>query len=202
MDRLPFKEIKTEGKKRRVFNENVNDSELKWHYDTEDRNVEILQSNGWKFQMDNGLPVDLVEGETISIPKYTYHRVIKGVGDLVVLITEKKDSDEFAREEDLIRSFIKTFKPKIGNDDNFIGFEPTIVADENYGTTLKLYGLFKEPFTGKDSDVAMAKGKELLERVKKMFPFVKTWNFYSNSTSTLYSFRRFNVKTSERTQQF
>lgn len=202
MDRLPFKEIKTEGKKRRVFNENVNNNELKWHYDTEDRDVEIIQSNGWKFQMDDGLPVDLVEGKTISIPKYTYHRVIKGEGDLIVLITEKKDSNEFAREEDLIRSFIKAFKPKIGNGDNFVGFEPTIVNDENYGITLKLNGLFKDPFTEKDSDAAMRKGKELLERVKKMFPFVKTWKFYSSSTSTLDSFRRFNVDISKRTQPF
>jgi hypothetical protein len=40
------------------------------------------------FQMDNKLPVILIESEKFFIPKNTYHRIIKGNGDLIVNITK------------------------------------------------------------------------------------------------------------------
>ncbi len=68
----------------REFKENVDDSELIWHLDREDRVVIPLKSSGWKLQMDNELPKPLVEGREYFIPKMTYHRVIKGTGDLEI----------------------------------------------------------------------------------------------------------------------
>jgi quercetin dioxygenase-like cupin family protein len=38
--------------------------------------------------MDNDLPTQLNEGQTIFIPKGVYHRVIKGDGELIVKIKE------------------------------------------------------------------------------------------------------------------
>ena len=52
----------------------------------EDRTVEVIENNNWHFQLDNNLPQLLKE--TIFIPKETYHRVIKGTGNLKVRITK------------------------------------------------------------------------------------------------------------------
>ena len=58
-----------------------------WHRDREDRLVEILECNNWKYQSDNTLPLEMKKGDKIFIPKGEYHRVIKGDGDLVIKVT-------------------------------------------------------------------------------------------------------------------
>lgn len=72
----------------RVFDKNIDSDELVWHKDKKDREVKVLQSNGWLFQMDNEIPKELKEGDTIFIPKEIFHRVIKGNGDLKIQIKE------------------------------------------------------------------------------------------------------------------
>ena len=72
----------------RIFREHVNESELVWHRDRKDRTVKIIECDGWKFQQDNKLPVELHEGDTINIKAFEYHRILKGTGSLVVEITE------------------------------------------------------------------------------------------------------------------
>jgi len=68
----------------REFKQNISSDELIWHLDKEDREITILESKGWKLQLDNQLPQKLVEGKTYFIPKMTYHRVIKGEGNLKI----------------------------------------------------------------------------------------------------------------------
>ena len=89
MSDFPFTEKKI-GKKLflREFKENVDSEELVWHQDQEDRIIKVIESNGWKLQMDNDIPRDLIIGETYKIPKYTYHRIWKGDSSLVVEIRE------------------------------------------------------------------------------------------------------------------
>jgi len=70
----------------REFKEEVDSGELKWHMDKEDRQVKVIKSNGWKLQLDNQLPIYLEEGKTYFIEKYSFHRVIKGSGNLIVEI--------------------------------------------------------------------------------------------------------------------
>jgi len=72
----------------RIFREHVNELELVWHRDRKDRTVKIIECDGWKFQQDNKLPVELHEGDTINIKAFEYHRILKGTGSLVVEITE------------------------------------------------------------------------------------------------------------------
>jgi hypothetical protein len=72
----------------REFKENVDSSELIWHLDKEDRIVVPIKSSGWKLQLDNELPKMLEEGKRYFIPKMTYHRVIKGEGDLRIKLTK------------------------------------------------------------------------------------------------------------------
>jgi hypothetical protein len=73
----------------RVFDGNVFDEELVWHRDRNDRDVYVLEANGWQFQFDNEVPFQLEEGDTLHIKKMDYHRIIKGMGRLVLKIVEK-----------------------------------------------------------------------------------------------------------------
>jgi len=73
----------------REFKEEVDSGELKWHMDKEDRQVKVIKSNGWKLQLDNKLPIYLEEGKTYFIEKYSFHRVIKGSGNLIVEIEKQ-----------------------------------------------------------------------------------------------------------------
>lgn len=81
---FPFKEKIKDGYHIRTFKEDVEDSELVWHRDKEDRIVESVGKTNWMIQMDNEVP-KIIEGE-FFIPKNTYHRVIKGDGDLTVKV--------------------------------------------------------------------------------------------------------------------
>jgi len=76
---------------KRVFTENVKTDELIWHRDREDRKVYVESGNDWMLQIDNELPQVLQEGQTYFIPKMTYHRVIKGTGDLKIIIDESSN---------------------------------------------------------------------------------------------------------------
>lgn len=70
----------------RTFSQSVNDHELVWHRDLEDRLVEAVTPTDWLVQLDNELPQPLTQ---IFIPKGVYHRTIKGTGDLVIRIYKK-----------------------------------------------------------------------------------------------------------------
>lgn len=84
----PYKENKKGNLTERVFKENTDTHELVWHRDRLDREVTVLESNGWMFQMDNELPIVLKEGDVIEIPKNTYHRILRGNGNLKITIKE------------------------------------------------------------------------------------------------------------------
>lgn len=86
----PYKEtIIKNNKVIREFSSNVDSDELEWHKDAEDRIVEVIENKGnWFIQIDNKLPQKL-EGK-IFIPKETYHRAVKGNGDLIINITKLK----------------------------------------------------------------------------------------------------------------
>ena len=72
----------------REFSQNIDPIELMWHRDKEDRTVEVLEGEGWQFQRDNELPVELKEGVRIFIRKHDWHRVIKGTTNLKIKIYE------------------------------------------------------------------------------------------------------------------
>jgi hypothetical protein len=83
---LPFNEKWISEKiSTRVFSPDVMDEELKWHIDMEDRIVEVLNDNDWKFQFDDKLPIEM-KG-VIEIKKGEWHRIIKGSTPLNVKIT-------------------------------------------------------------------------------------------------------------------
>jgi hypothetical protein len=72
----------------RTFETNVDDYELEWHIDFEDRIVKIIQASNWKLQFDNKVPNTLFNNQEIFIEKMAWHRIIKGDGPLIVQITK------------------------------------------------------------------------------------------------------------------
>lgn len=85
---LPFEQYIKENRMVRVFTPDVPADELKWHQDLKDRMVTVVEGGGWEFQLENFLPNKLYTGQKIEIPKFAWHRVIKGNGNLIVEIEE------------------------------------------------------------------------------------------------------------------
>ena len=70
----------------RNFTVDVKEIDLVWHQDKEDRLIEVLEGEGWKFQRDNEVPVEMGIGDRIFIPEGEIHRVLKGMTDLKIKI--------------------------------------------------------------------------------------------------------------------
>ena len=81
---FPFKENIKQGIFERTFSQDVDNDELVWHRDREDREVEVVGETNWMFQFDNELP--FIMEEKFIIPMGVYHRVIKGDGELKLKI--------------------------------------------------------------------------------------------------------------------
>jgi hypothetical protein len=81
----PYTESITKDYTVREFSSNTSTFEFVWHRDKEDRVVQAMHDTDWKFQLDNGTPQVLSENK-LFIPKETYHRLIKGTGNLKVKI--------------------------------------------------------------------------------------------------------------------
>ena len=77
----------TDNKDIRTFKvDETQDSDLVWHADKENRNISILEGEGWRFQRDNELPMVLFKGDKLKIPEGQIHRILKGTSDLVIKI--------------------------------------------------------------------------------------------------------------------
>ena len=86
VNELPFIEIISEGYHIRTFYSDLSETELKWHWDNEDRIVICEHDTDWMFQFDNDLPFKILKNTKIFIPEGLYHRIIKGNGDLTVKV--------------------------------------------------------------------------------------------------------------------
>jgi len=71
----------------RTFKDDIDPIELMWHRDLEKRTVTALSASDWSIQLENQLPVSL--NNSIDIPSGTWHRLIKGSGELVVKIIKE-----------------------------------------------------------------------------------------------------------------
>ena len=72
----------------REFSRDVPTEELEWHMDRQDRRITVVEGGGWKLQLESGLPFTMVTGQTYEIPMRSWHRVIKGEGDLRIIVDE------------------------------------------------------------------------------------------------------------------
>ena len=70
----------------RTFDPSFDDAEFVWHRDKEKREIEVLNGEGWQFQIQNCLPWLLEKGMVFDIQSTEYHRLIKGATPLQVRI--------------------------------------------------------------------------------------------------------------------
>jgi len=71
----------------RVFkHKDISESDLVWHTDKENRLITVLEGEGWRFQRDNELPIELSKGDKLKIPEGQIHRILKGTTDLIIKI--------------------------------------------------------------------------------------------------------------------
>ena len=82
----PYQELKTFDHIHRRFTQDIAESELVWHRDREDRELQVVGETDWMFQLEDEIPQQLKN--KIFIPKNIYHRLIKGTGELNILIHE------------------------------------------------------------------------------------------------------------------
>jgi hypothetical protein len=73
----------------RIFEDTVDESELIWHRDEEDRIIESVENTDWQIQLDNELPKSL--NREVYIKKEKWHRLIKGNGLLTLKINKIKN---------------------------------------------------------------------------------------------------------------
>jgi hypothetical protein len=82
----PYQELRTFDFIHRKFKQDVSEDELVWHRDRNDREIEVVGTTDWQYQLEDEIPQQL--RDTIFIPKDTYHRLIKGKGNLDLRIIE------------------------------------------------------------------------------------------------------------------
>ena len=76
----------------RTFDPSIDDAEYVWHRDMEDREIEILEGEGWQIQLQKCLPWLLKKGMVFDIKKEEYHRLIKGATPLKCRVYKHGDS--------------------------------------------------------------------------------------------------------------
>ena len=56
----PYREkLLEDGSRIRLFEESVKSEDLVWHRDRQDRVVEVICGEGWKFQRDDSVPAQI-----------------------------------------------------------------------------------------------------------------------------------------------
>ncbi len=73
----------------RKFYHATEDEELIWHRDRKNRIVKVLEGEGWFLQFEDKLPEEMKRNEEYKIIAETYHRIIKGKGNLILEIREE-----------------------------------------------------------------------------------------------------------------
>ena len=94
MSNLPFEELVLEETPtyilvQRNFMSNLDEEELVWHRDKEDREISIVEGDGWYIQMDNELPKLMQKESIFKIPKETWHRIINKNGTNLIVNVRK-----------------------------------------------------------------------------------------------------------------
>jgi len=90
----PYKEDVDGNLVYRTFSNNINENELVWHRDKEDRIIFPLHETDWKFQFDDELPIEITPDNPIFIESERFHRLIKGSDELELEIYKTNLEDE------------------------------------------------------------------------------------------------------------
>lgn len=93
---LPFTEKIIEENERyiliqRNFMSTLLEEELDWHMDREDRELYVVEGDGWYLQIENEIPQLMQKDSVFKIPKETWHRIInKNNVNLIINVRKYK----------------------------------------------------------------------------------------------------------------
>jgi hypothetical protein len=73
----------------RTFMSNLIEEELNWHMDEEDREVFVVEGDGWYLQIENELPQMMQKESLFKIPKEIWHRIINKNGTNLIINVRK-----------------------------------------------------------------------------------------------------------------
>ena len=73
----------------RTFMSNLIEEELNWHMDEEDREVFVIEGDGWYLQIENELPQMMQKESLFKIPKEIWHRIINKNGTNLIINVRK-----------------------------------------------------------------------------------------------------------------
>jgi len=73
----------------RDFMSTLIEEELNWHMDEEDRDVFVVEGDGWYLQIENELPKLMQKESIFKIPKETWHRIINKNGTKLIINVRK-----------------------------------------------------------------------------------------------------------------
>ena len=91
---LPFREKIIEETEtyvlvQRNFMSTLIEEELNWHMDEEERDVFVVEGDGWYLQIENEVPQLMQKESIFKIPKETWHRIINKNGANLVINMRK-----------------------------------------------------------------------------------------------------------------
>ena len=91
---LPFREKIIEETEtyilvQRDFMSTLIEEDLNWHMDEEDRDVFVVEGDGWYLQIENELPRLMQKESIFKIPKETWHRIINKNGTKLIINVRK-----------------------------------------------------------------------------------------------------------------
>jgi len=115
----PYRELRKGDAIHREFRGDVDSGDLVWHQDERDRRVTVVEGKDWKLQLQDGLPFQMVEGNTYSIPARTWHRLIKGQGSLRIKILEEDMGIKLT--ESRLRRIVRQEASKLINEVAYVG---------------------------------------------------------------------------------
>jgi len=73
----------------RSFMSSLIEEELNWHMDEEDREVFVVEGDGWYLQIENELPQMMQKESLFKIPKEIWHRIINKNGTNLIINVRK-----------------------------------------------------------------------------------------------------------------
>jgi hypothetical protein len=169
----PYRERKlTDGRILREFSQDVSNHELEWHMDRNDREVVVVEGRGWKLQLESGLPFDLTPGETYSIPRESWHRVVKGSSPLRILINEGDPGIFSTTERDAMKSktieILPTHDVKVNEAWSRLGSDVAILERRGYSVEERNKYVFDKLAAMERQALHEQAGFDMFRGVKKM----------------------------------
>ena len=73
----------------RTFMSSLIEEEVNWHMDEEDREVFVIEGDGWYLQIENELPQMMQKESLFKIHKEIWHRIINKNGTNLIINVRK-----------------------------------------------------------------------------------------------------------------